>query len=111
MPLEHHVPHETPQSLFARQRLLTRYRDPAQKRLREVITLRGASASVLLVDREAFSGGDPRLLAHLGADEPAENASIVCVEYLRRLGRGPLRCRRLAPAGSGERARRRHAGG
>jgi len=57
--------------------------------------LRGASATVLLVDREAFSGEDPRLVAHLAADEPPQNVSIVCTDYLHRLERGPLSCRRL----------------
>ncbi len=78
----------------ARQRLLTSYRDP-RRRLREVITIRGASASLLLVDRDAFSGDDCRLVAHLGSDEPPENAAIVCADYLSRLERGPLVCRRL----------------
>ncbi|HUH80665.1 MAG TPA: hypothetical protein VLZ06_04995 [Solirubrobacteraceae bacterium] len=77
--------------------MLTRYRDP-RRRLREVIAMRGASASLLLVDRDAFSGGDCRLLAHLGSDEPAINAAVVCADYLRRLERGPLSCRRLRPA-------------
>lgn len=58
----------------------------------------GASATLLLVDRDAFSGGDCRLLAHLDADEPQENASLVCVDYLNRLEREPLRCRRLRTA-------------
>jgi hypothetical protein len=84
-----------PQSL-ARQRLLTSYHDP-RRRLREVITIRGAAASLLLVDRDAFSGDDARLVAHLGSDEPPENASIVCADYLSRLERGPLVCRRLRP--------------
>ncbi len=55
----------------------------------------GASATVLLVDREAFSGEDPRLVAHLDADEPPRNVSIMCADYLHRLERGPLSCRRL----------------
>jgi len=84
-------------SPFARHRLLTRYRDP-RKRLREVVVLPGAAASLLLVDRDAFSGGDCRLLARLGPDEPQDNAVIICSDYLARLERGPFACRRLCPA-------------
>jgi len=57
--------------------------------------LGGPSATVLVVDRDAFSGEDPRLVAHLGADEPPQNVSIMCTDYLNRLQRGPLSCRRL----------------
>ncbi len=63
-----------------------------------MIAFGGPSATVLLVDREAFSGEDPRLVAHLGADEPPQNVSIVCADYLQRLERGPLSCRRLRAA-------------
>lgn len=84
-----------PQSL-AHQRLLTSYHDP-RRRLREVIAIRGARASLLLVDRDAFSGDDCRLVAHLSSDEPPDNASIICADYLSRLERGPLVCRRLRP--------------
>jgi hypothetical protein len=38
---------------------------------------------VLVVDRDASTLGDWRLVAHLAADEPPENAAIVCEHYLR----------------------------
>src|SRR5262249_53548085 len=44
---------------------------------REVVAERGCAGSVLVVDRDA-SGADVRLVAHLGADEPPENAALVC---------------------------------
>jgi hypothetical protein len=36
-----------------------------------------------VIDRDATTLGDRRLLAHLAADEPAENAEIVCRDYMR----------------------------
>ncbi|GAC1435827.1 MAG: hypothetical protein NVSMB51_05970 [Solirubrobacteraceae bacterium] len=52
---------------------------------REVILLPGAEGSRLLVDRFAERGLDPRLVAHLAADEPIGNALLVCEEYLADL--------------------------
>jgi hypothetical protein len=49
-----------------------------------------------VVDRVLESGGDRRLLAHLAADEPPENAALICADYLDD-GRGDSRrCRELA---------------
>jgi hypothetical protein len=48
---------------------------------------------VLVVDRDALTLGDRRLVAHLAVDEPAENAALVCAHYLRDVSRG--RCRRV----------------
>jgi hypothetical protein len=42
----------------------------------------GASGSVLVVDRDAMTFGDRRLVAHIGGDEPAENARLICEQYL-----------------------------
>ncbi len=81
-------------STVPRDRLLTRYRD-RRSHLREVISSDGPDATTLLIDRDALSGGDRRLLAHLGPEEPPRNASLVCADYLQRLGREPLACRRL----------------
>jgi hypothetical protein len=73
---------------------LARYTD-ASARPREVIVQPGAGGSVLVVDRDATTLGDRRLLAHLGADEPAANAARVCGHYLEvTRGRG-CRCRPL----------------
>lgn len=73
---------------------LGRYID-TRGRPREVVTQAGACASVLVVDRDRATLGDGRLLAHLGADEPAENAAIVCAEYLRGVTANRCRCRPL----------------
>jgi len=62
--------------------LLGRYAD-AEGRAREVVALPGAMGSVLVVDRDAATLGDRRLVAHLASDEPAENAAIVCGSYLQ----------------------------
>jgi hypothetical protein len=48
---------------------------------------------VLVIDRDAATGEDRRLVAHLGADEPRENAEIVCHHYLEAVRLGSHRCR------------------
>jgi hypothetical protein len=61
---------------------------------REIVRIPGAHGSALVIDRLADGLGDERLVAHLCADEPRENAQIVCSLYLSdRRGR---RCRALA---------------
>ncbi len=73
--------------------VLGRYIDP-QGRARELVRRPGAGGSTLVIDRLAGAPTDPRLLAHLAADEPAENARIICALYLTDVnGRG---CRRLS---------------
>jgi hypothetical protein len=62
--------------------LLGRYLDP-DGRQRQVVALPGARGSVLVVDRDASTLGDRRLVAHLAADEPPQNAALVCEHYLR----------------------------
>ena len=54
-------------------------------RERQVVARRGAEGSVLVVDRDAITLGDRRLVAHLAPDEPAENADIVCAHYIADL--------------------------
>lgn len=49
---------------------------------RELVLIDGAYGSRLLVDRRCGDGGDPRLVAHLAADEPARNAELVCRAFL-----------------------------
>ncbi len=73
---------------------LARYID-AEGRLREVLARPGHAGSVLVLDRDATTLGDRRLVAHLAADEPPENAALVGRHYLRD-PRG-RRCRPLAP--------------
>jgi hypothetical protein len=50
---------------------------------------------VLLIDRDARTLGDCRLIAHLAADEPAQNAALVCREYLAEPPDARGRCRRV----------------
>jgi hypothetical protein len=51
-------------------------------RARELLALPGCGGSVLVLDRDATTLCDRRLLAHLAPDEPAENAALVCRLYL-----------------------------
>jgi hypothetical protein len=62
-------------------RPLGAYTDAAG-RAREIVTRPGADASVLVIDEDAATLGDRRLVAHLSADEPAENAALVARLYL-----------------------------
>ncbi len=71
---------------------LGRYRDPAG-RAREVIARRRRDGCLLVVDRDARTRGDGRLVAQLAAEEPAVNAALVSTLYLRDPQRG--RCRRV----------------
>jgi hypothetical protein len=77
-------------------RPLASYTD-ADGRPREVLARAGWAGSVLVVDRDAATLGDRRLVAHLAADEPAQNAVLVCESYLRQLPSGRHRCRALTP--------------
>ena len=63
---------------------------------RELLALPGHGGSVLVLDRDATTLGDRRLLAHLAPDEPHENAALVCRLYLEdTAGRW---CRRVEPS-------------
>jgi hypothetical protein len=64
---------------------------------REVVALPGARRSVLVVDRDAATLGDRRLIAHLDVDEPATNAALVCERYLEEDPSKRRRCRRVLP--------------
>jgi hypothetical protein len=67
----------------------------ADGRARELLVLPGSGGSVLVLDRDAATLCDRRLVAHLAADEPPENAALVCQHYLQDLnGRW---CRRVRP--------------
>jgi hypothetical protein len=65
----------------------------ATGRTREVIAGQRGDGSVLVMDRDALTLGDRRLVAHLAADEPTENAALVCALYLEDAHKG--RCRRV----------------
>ena len=75
---------------------LARYSD-WRGRTREIAVQRGRAGSVLVVDRDA-SGADARLVAHLAADEPRENAALVCRCYVQEARGARPRCRRLTSA-------------
>jgi hypothetical protein len=77
-----------------KERLLARYLD-WQGHPREVLARQGAAESVLVVDRDAATGRDRRLVAHLGADEPTENAALVCDSFIQDARGGRCRCRRV----------------
>jgi hypothetical protein len=60
-----------------------------------VVALGGRAGSLLVVDRDAATLADRRLVAHLAGDEPTDNAMLVCRGYLSQPdGRW---CRRLRP--------------
>lgn len=73
---------------------LGRYTDP-RGRERDIISRPGAGGSVLVIDRDSVTLGDRRLVAHLAGDEPAENAQLVCEQYLADTG--GRWCRRVRP--------------
>jgi hypothetical protein len=76
-------------------RPLARYTDAAG-RPRELLVRPAHAGSVLVLDRDAATLCDRRLIAHLAADEPSENAQLVCRLYLEEPnGRW---CRRIEPA-------------
>jgi len=68
------------------------YRDTTG-RSREVIARRRRDGCLLVVDRDAQTRGDGRLVAQIAAEEPAANAALVCALYLQDTRRG--RCRRV----------------
>lgn len=75
---------------------LGRYREPDSRATREVVGVAIADGSTLVVDRLAGTHADARLLGRLAADEPRENAQILCALYLADESRG--RCRPVTRA-------------
>jgi hypothetical protein len=75
-------------------RSLGRYCD-WRGRSREIVAVAGAGGSVLVLDRDAITLGDRRLLAHLAADEPPENAAVVSRCFLSQARRARCSCRLL----------------
>jgi hypothetical protein len=57
------------------------YTTPSGER-REVVCVTGTAETRLLIDRIRGSARDARLVAHLAADEPAENAQRICDLYV-----------------------------
>ena len=74
-------PHKPVTLLSKSNQRLGAYTD-GRDRARELVSIPAAHASMLVIDRLASSGADPRLVAHLSADEPAQNAGIVAALYL-----------------------------
>jgi hypothetical protein len=72
--------------------VFARYRD-RDGRCREVVALDGAGASVLVIDRAAPTAVDPRLIAHVAADEAPGNAQLICSDYMS--APNAAACRRL----------------
>lgn len=54
----------------------------ADGRQRELLAIPAHGGSRLVLDRDATTLCDRRLVAHLAADEPPENAELVCRHYL-----------------------------
>jgi hypothetical protein len=75
---------------------LGRYTERDTGAIREIARLPLADGSALVIDRLSGAHGDPRLLARLAADEPRENAQILCALYLADESRG--RCRPVTAA-------------
>jgi hypothetical protein len=77
--------------------LLAEYHDRDGSR-REIIARPAFAGSVLVIDQAAVTCDDRRLIAHLGDDEPAENAALVCGHYLKQTGGRGCRCRAVVEA-------------
>ena len=75
---------------------LGRYTERATGAMREIVRITVADASTLVVDRLSGTHGDARLLGRLAADEPRENAQILCALYLADESKG--RCRPVTSA-------------
>jgi hypothetical protein len=63
---------------------------------REIVCKAGFDGSLLVIDRDVATRRQGRLVAHLGADEPPENAALICEHYLR--DGVPVRCRAVTAA-------------
>jgi hypothetical protein len=57
------------------------YTNPRGRR-REIVRSRGAGGGTLVIDRDALTRLDERLVAQLPCDEPDENSRVVCALYL-----------------------------
>ncbi len=67
------------------------YSDDQAGTTREIVCLPGAGGSRLVIDRDADTLTDWRLVAHLAPDEPPENARTVCDLYLADARRSSCR--------------------
>jgi hypothetical protein len=78
----------------AHRKTIARYTDWSG-RVREIVTRAGCAGSILVLDCDAVTHDDRRLVAHLANDEPLENAAIASSGYLAQARRGRYRCRAL----------------
>ncbi len=51
-------------------------------RVREIVSVPAAGGSTLVIDSDAITGLDKRLVAHLSSDEPPVNMRLICAMYL-----------------------------
>jgi hypothetical protein len=77
-----------------RSRVLAGYVD-WRGRARELVVRPGSGGSTLVLDRDAATRSDRRLVAHIAPDEPAENADVASRRYLEQTRHGRCRCRAL----------------
>lgn len=84
----------SPRQPTAAQQTLSRYIDLCGRR-REIVARAGAGGSVLVLDRDAVTLDDRRLLAHIAADEPAGNVELVGRRFLEQARREHCVCRAL----------------
>jgi hypothetical protein len=49
---------------------------------REIVSVPAAGGSTLVIDRDAITHLDERLVAHLASDEPPVNTGLICAMYL-----------------------------
>jgi hypothetical protein len=76
------IPTQKPMALHGKStERLGGYTDDRGRR-HELLAIPAAHATRLVVDRLVSSGADPRLVAHLCADEPPQNAGVVAALYL-----------------------------
>lgn len=78
-----------------RTRILRRYQD-GEGATRELLLRPGAEGTALVVDRDLLRRGEQRLVAHLAADEPPDNAALAVAAYLGAEP-GQRGCRELQP--------------
>lgn len=92
-PLDHSAEDREPR--VAASSALSSYRDPVRAVRREIVQHERSDSARVLIDQIASDGADARLIAVLAADEPPENAVLMCGLYLRDPTRG--RCRLACP--------------
>jgi hypothetical protein len=75
------TPRTAPRAACGGREPLGRYTG-ADGRSRELVAIDSRAGSVLVIDRDAITLADRRLVAHIAPDEPPSNVSLVCELYL-----------------------------